>query len=138
CADDTAFIELVFFRAKGDYLTRALPVGATRVVSGRIERFRDGLQMVHPDYMELPEDHVHMPLHEPVYSLTEGLSNKMIGKAVQQALLHVPDVPEWADKTLLRTRGWPSFRDAIMAAHAPQSESDLSPETLARMRLAYD
>src|SRR5438477_6548002 len=66
CADDTAFIELVFFRAKGDYLTRALPVGATRVISGRIERFRDGLQMVHPDYMELPEDHVHMPLHEPV------------------------------------------------------------------------
>jgi ATP-dependent DNA helicase RecG len=138
CADDTAFIELVFFRVKGDYLTRALPLGAKRIVSGRIERFRDGLQMVHPDYIELPEDHMHLPRHEPVYALTEGLSNKMIGKAVQQALLHVPEVPEWLDKTPLRTRGWPPFRDAILTAHAPQGESDLSHESPARTRLAYD
>jgi ATP-dependent DNA helicase RecG len=138
CADDTAFLELVFFRVKGDYLARVFPVGSRRVVSGRIERYRDGLQMVHPDYIELPEDHVHMPLHEPVYALTENLSNKMIGKAVRQALLHVPEMPEWLDKNLLRTRGWPPFRDAIMAAHAPESEADLSPEAAARMRSAYD
>src|SRR3954447_12083223 len=90
CADETAFVELVFFRVKGDYLTRALPVGARRIISGKIERFRDGLQMVHPDYLELPDDDTEMPAHEPVYALTEGLSNKMLGKAVRGALEVVP------------------------------------------------
>src|SRR5436305_8142286 len=56
CADETAFVELVFFRVKGDYLTRALPVGARRIISGKIERFAGGLQMVHPDHIVGPED----------------------------------------------------------------------------------
>ncbi|MFL6690735.1 MAG: ATP-dependent DNA helicase RecG [Alphaproteobacteria bacterium] len=138
CADDTAFIELVFFRVKGDYLTRVLPVGAKRIVSGRIERFRDGLQITHPDYIEPPDDLAHMPSHEPVYALTEGLSNKMLGKGVRAALEALPEMPEWLDKALLRARGWPSFREAIFAAHAPESEADLSRNSPVRMRLAYD
>ncbi|MFL5238631.1 MAG: ATP-dependent DNA helicase RecG [Rhizomicrobium sp.] len=138
CADDTAFIELVFFRVKGDYLTRVLPVAAKRIVSGRIEHFRDGLQITHPDYIELPDDHAHMPSHEPVYALTEGLSNKMLGKAVRAALEAVPEVPEWLDKNLLRARGWPSFREAVLNAHSARSEADLSADSPARTRLAYD
>jgi ATP-dependent DNA helicase RecG len=138
CADETAFIDLVFFRVKGDYLKRSLPVGARRIVSGKIERFRDGLQMVHPDYLELPDDQAEMPAYEPVYALTEGLSNKMLGRAVRGALETVSEMPKWVDKNLLKSRRWPSFREAIFATHAPESEADLSPEAPARMRLAYD
>src|SRR5471030_759368 len=50
-SDETAVMELVFFRAKPDYLTEILPLGARRVLSGRIERFKDRLQMAHPDYV---------------------------------------------------------------------------------------
>jgi len=138
CADDTAFIELIFFRVKGDYLTRALPAGARRIVSGRIERFRDGLQMVHPDHIVEPEDIDEFTLIEPVYQLTEGLPLKSLAKAVRGALQAVPELPEWLDKVLLRNRGWPSFREAIFAVHAPESEADLSPASPARLRLAYD
>ena len=77
-------------------------------------------------------------LIEPVYQLTEGLPLKSLAKAVRGALQIVPEMPEWLDKTLLRNRGWPSFREAISAAHAPESEADLSPESPARLRLAYD
>jgi ATP-dependent DNA helicase RecG len=49
-------LSLVFFHAKGDWLTRALPFGATRMVSGRVERFRDALQIVHPDHMLSPAE----------------------------------------------------------------------------------
>src|SRR5947207_11041795 len=34
CSDDTAMIELVYFHAMGDFLTKLLPPGSTRVVSG--------------------------------------------------------------------------------------------------------
>jgi ATP-dependent DNA helicase RecG len=73
-----------------------------------------------------------------VYPLTEGLPLKSLSKAVRGALESVPAMPEWLDKTLLRTRGWPSFREAMFTAHAPESQADLSPEAAARMRLAYD
>jgi len=138
CSDETGFIELVFFHVKGDYLKRTLPVGERRIVSGRLERFRDGLQMTHPDYIEAPDDAAPMPLHEPVYALTEGLSNKVLGKAVRGALDTVPEMPEWQEKAFLRTRGWPPFRDAVLKSHAPAHETDLAPEASTRMRLAYD
>lgn len=138
CADETAFVDLVFFRVKGDYLKRALPVGSRRIVSGRIQRFRDGLQMVHPDHIVGPEDIDDFTLIEPVYRLTEGLPLKSLAKAIRGALEAVPELPEWLDRNLLRARGWPSFREAIFATHAPEGEADLSPDSPARLRLAYD
>ena len=36
---------LVFFHVKDDYLERILPVGATRVVSGRVEHFNNQVQI---------------------------------------------------------------------------------------------
>ncbi|MBV9062283.1 MAG: ATP-dependent DNA helicase RecG, partial [Alphaproteobacteria bacterium] len=68
----------------------------------------------------------------------EGLPLKSLSKAVRGALEKVPEMAEWLDKPLLRARVWPSFRAAIFAAHAPESPADLSPESPARMRLAYD
>ncbi|MGH6740639.1 MAG: ATP-dependent DNA helicase RecG, partial [Bradyrhizobium sp.] len=44
CRDETGFLHLIFFHAKGDYLARQLPVGATRIVSGRIEHFNNEIQ----------------------------------------------------------------------------------------------
>lgn len=138
CSDETGFIELVFFRVKGDYLKSSLPVGARRIVSGKIERYRDGLQMAHPDHILAAEDLDAFSLIEPVYRLTENLPLKSLSKAIRSALGALPDLPEWLDKSFLRSRGWPSLREAVMSAHMPQGERDLSPETPARMRLAYD
>src|SRR6476661_9181295 len=87
-SDETALMELIFFRAHGnsmaDYLAGLLPTGARRVLSGRIERFKDRLQMAHPDYVVAPDGH--FPLHEAVYGLTEGLTPRPMAKAVRGAL----------------------------------------------------
>ncbi len=138
CSDDTATIELVFFHANTDYLTRALPPRSKRLVSGRIERFAAKLQMVHPDYV-LPEDQAaSLPLHEPVYRLTESLPAKSLGKAIRAALERVPAIPEWQDAAFLKVRRWPSFNQALTAAHEPPAEADLQPTTPAHARLAFD
>ncbi|HEY6577700.1 MAG TPA: ATP-dependent DNA helicase RecG, partial [Rhizomicrobium sp.] len=138
CSDDTAAIELVFFHAKQDWLARALPVGAKRIVSGRVERFGGRLQMVHPDHIVAPEEAHRLPLHEPVYPLTEALSAKTLGKAIRAALETLPALPEWQEAVPLAARGWPFFHQALRSAHAPKSESDLDPLSGARARLAYD
>jgi ATP-dependent DNA helicase RecG len=136
CSDETAMIELVFFHAHPDWLNKTLPVGSQRLVSGRIERFKNSLQMPHPDYIVAPGED--MPLHEPVYALTEGLPGKVLYKAVRGALAKVPLLPEWQDAAYLKARGWTSFGEALQQAHAPVHEDDLSPLTAARQRLAFD
>jgi ATP-dependent DNA helicase RecG len=50
-----------------------------------------------------------MPLIEPVYPLTEGLSAKVLAKAIAQALEKLPELPEWQDQAFLQRHGWPSF-----------------------------
>ncbi len=137
-SDETAVMELVFFRAHADYLAALLPVGQRRVLSGRIEKFKDRLQMAHPDYVVAPEEIASFPLHEPVYGLTEGLTARPMAKAVRGALEKVPQMPEWQDAAFLKQRKWEAFRAALETAHAPAHESDLAPTTAARQRLAYD
>ena len=137
-SDDTAVMDLVYFRAKGDYLNDILPLGAKRILSGRIERFKDRLQMAHPDYVVAPEDVVSFPLHEPVYGLTEGLTARPMAKAVRGALEKVPAMPEWQDPAFVKQRRFETFNAALAAAHNPIHDTDLSPETQARQRLAYD
>ena len=138
CSDDTGMIELVFFRGDATYLNRVLPVGTKRIVSGRIEYYRDGLQMPHPDYILPLEEADTLPLFEPVYALTEGLASKTLGKAIRASLERVPDLPEWLDPAFVKTRGWTPFREALLAAHAPATEAELAPQAPARLRLAYD
>jgi ATP-dependent DNA helicase RecG len=109
CSDDSAFLELVFFHARADYLANTLPVGSKRLVSGRIERFGSKVQMVHPDFVLAPENATDLPLHEPVYRLTDGLAGKSLAKAIRGALEKVPSMPEWQDAAFLKMRKWPPF-----------------------------
>ena len=137
-SDASSTMELVFFRAKADWLAEILPVGSRRVLSGRIDRFKDKPQMAHPDYIVAPEEASVLPQHEAVYGLTEGLPAKSLAKAVRGAVERVPPLPEWQDTAFLKARKFASFGEALTTAHAPVHEADLSPMTGARQRLAYD
>ncbi|EKE70917.1 ATP-dependent DNA helicase RecG [Oceanibaculum indicum P24] len=138
CRDASGDIDLVFFHARGDFLVKQLPVGETRVVSGRVEFFQDRAQMAHPDYIAKPEEAAEIAGVEAVYPLTAGLTLKTLRKAVRGALDRLPDLPEWQDAAWLARQRWPAFRDALETVHAPQSEADLLSLTPARQRLAFD
>jgi ATP-dependent DNA helicase RecG len=138
CSDDSGEIELVFFHADRAYLQRTLPVGETRVLSGRVERYGARLQMPHPDYI-LPEAEMNaLPLLEPVYPLIQGLTQKLLRKIVAQALDRAPELPEWLDERLLKARRWPSFKAALRLLHQPAGDADLAAQSAARARLAFD
>ncbi len=138
CEDDTGTIDLVFFHAERKLIERQLPVGSQRTISGRVESYNDKKQMAHPDYIVAPEARADLPLLEPVYPLTAGLSNKVLQKAARQALERVPALPEWQDAAWLRQRGWPHLRAALERLHRPQEASDVSPASPPWQRLAYD
>lgn len=130
-------LTLVFFHPRRDWIENQLPAGARRIVSGKVELFDGIAQMVHPDHI-LREDDPPPAAFEPVYPLSQGLTQRMMNKAISAAMEHLPQVDEWVDPQLLKERGWPGFADALKLAHDPQSPRDLSPDSPARARLAYD
>jgi len=138
CQNETGELELVFFHAHSDYVAKQLPVGARRIVSGRVDLFQGRVQMAHPDHIVAPENSDSMPLLEPIYPLTAGLTPKILRRTLTDALTRLPDLPEWIPEAILSTQKWPGFADAMRAVHAPQSEADLLPTSPARARLAFD
>ncbi|MEM8986664.1 MAG: ATP-dependent DNA helicase RecG [Pseudomonadota bacterium] len=137
-SDPTGFITLIFFHARADYLKKTLPEGARRIVSGKLESYAGGLQMPHPDYIADPDKPEDMPLLEPVYPLTAGLTAKVMRKAVAAAVDRAPELPEWQDPAYRARQAWPDWKTALANAHNPEAQSDLSAMTPARQRLAYD
>jgi ATP-dependent DNA helicase RecG len=137
-SDETGSLTLVFFHVRGDWLSKALPVGARRMISGVAEEFNDALQMAHPDHMVPLEEEASVATVEPIYPLTGGLPGKVMVKAVRQAVALAPELPEWLDAALLAREKWPSWREAIRRQHAPDNTSDLGLTPPWRCRLAYD
>ena len=138
CGDETAKITLVFFRGDPEFLERALPVGEQRVISGKVELFDGRRQMTHPDHMVSVSQIEDVKRVEPVYPLTEGLSPKVLDKAIRAALAKTPELPEWLDLAYLERRKWTGWREALQQAHTPQCEDNLLPVHPARARLAFD
>lgn len=138
CHDDTGELTLVFFNPRADWLSRQLPEGETRIISGKLEDYQGRLQITHPDYMVDPNKPDEMPLLETVYPMTAGLSGKILRKAVAGALREAVALPEWHDSELMKREKWPSFLDALQAVHAPSGAESLEPNDLARSRLAVD
>ena len=136
--DDTGELALTFFRAKGNWLEKALPVDETVIVSGKVDWFNGRPSMVHPDYMVRASEAENLPMVEPVYPLTAGLSARILRKSIEAALPRLPQFPEWLDETLARQQSFDSVRDSFLALHDPRDAADLDPQAPSRRRLAYD
>jgi RecG-like helicase len=102
--DDTGEIALTFFHANNAWLEKSMPVGEKMVVSGKMEWFNGRPSMVHPDHIARADDAENLPLVEPVYPMTAGLSAKVLRRAIGQALARVPEMPEWLDEDVAPRR----------------------------------
>jgi ATP-dependent DNA helicase RecG len=126
------YIALTFFGRHPSYAKKQLPLNETRLVSGKLERYGQDLQMVHPDHVLDPKEAASLPMREAVYPLSEGLTGRRLQQLAAQAISRAPDLMEWIEPSLRSKHGWPCWRDAIERAHANPSD------TLAQERLAYD
>ncbi|MBD9623010.1 ATP-dependent DNA helicase RecG [Ensifer sp. ENS06] len=136
--DETGELALTYFRVKGNWLEKSLPVDETVIVSGKVDWFNGRPSMVHPDYAVRASEAENLPLVEPVYGLTAGLSPRILRKSIEAAVARVPDMPEWMDDALLTRQGFSTAAESFRALHDPRDATDLDPQAPARRRLAYD
>jgi ATP-dependent DNA helicase RecG len=125
------YVTLTYFNNPG-WAKKQLPLGEPKLVSGRLDRYGQELQMVHPDHVLPPGEGASLPEQEPVYRLSEGLTNNRMGQLAAQALARLPDLAEWIEPGLLARRGWQGWRTALGKGHRDRFADE------ARARLAYD
>jgi ATP-dependent DNA helicase RecG len=130
---------LAFFGPRSNGLAARLPVGAERLVAGRLDLWNGRFQMVHPELLAEPpaggraeKAPAGAGWADPVYPLTEGLTSRRLSGFARAALERIPPLEEWIEPSLLEKRQWPGFADALEAVHSnPDSAA-------ARDRLAHD
>lgn len=136
--DETGELTLVFFRGQAAWLEKQLPIDTEVTVSGKVDWFNGRASMVHPDYIVRADEAENLPLVEPIYPLTAGLSPKTLRKIIDAALPRFPELPEWIDLALTQREGLPSIRGSFHMLHEPRDPVDIDPQAPARRRLAYD
>jgi ATP-dependent DNA helicase RecG len=122
-------ISLIYFNNPG-WAKRSLPMGQMRTISGKLEAYGDEWQIIHPEVSEAGKGPAPL-LREPVYPLTEGLTNRRLGELAREALERAPELPEWIEPSLASKEAWRDWRSSLAEAHR-------EPGSDARRRLAYD
>ena len=130
-AEDAAgnSVALVYFGGNSGWVKKLLPIGETKVVSGRLDLYGQDLQIVHPDLGDSTED---FREREAIYPLSEGITSRRLGALAVQAVERAPELPEWIEPGLKAQRGWPDWREALARVHADPADAK------ARERLGYD
>ena len=138
CHDDKGSMQLIFFHARGDYISKQLPEGETRLISGKMEIYNGALQMSHPDYMVPLSKRDEIPNIEPVYPLTAGVSGKVMARIIKESTKKAESLPEWLDESLMKREGWHDWKTSLLACQNPEKREDTLSDAPARLRLAYD
>jgi len=127
---DENTISLIYFNNPG-WAKKSLPMGHTRIISGKLEQYGDEWQIIHPEVAE-PGKGPEPAVREPVYPLTEGVTNKRMRELAGIALERAPELPEWIEPSLAAREAWRPWRAALAEAHSDPNTAG------AHRRLAYD
>lgn len=121
--DMTGGIKLTWFNMP--YLKNTFHIGQTFIFVGQVSVKGSQLVMEHPEFYPEEKYEALMKGRQPVYPLTEGLSNKLVSKAMAQVLPLMKSLPDPLPETVLDTWELMPFSQAICQMHFPESEETL-------------
>lgn len=132
--DLTGTLKVIWFRMP--FLRNTLGKGGPITLRGRVVRKRDELVMEHPE-IYYPSAKYEEKRHsmQPVYSLTAGLTNNAVIKAVKQALDCVSEKMNILPRKVEEKYGFPPFVQAVQTMHFPENKESF---IRARERFAFE
>ena len=138
CLCNETPIDIVFFYARHPVVKKNLPEEEIRFVSGKLEYFRNTYQITHPSHIIETTGINKIKNIEPIYSLTAGLSQKIISKYIEQIIKNIPDLNEWIDEIYLIKYRFLNWKNSIVRIHNPDKIEDINNQNIYRRRLAFD
>ncbi len=134
CNDETGEIDCVFFNSYEGYIKKILPLGKEITVSGKIGHFRNKYQITNPKYVS--EDSSLIKQIHNKYTLTEGISEKIYNKILNQIIENLPNLTEWHTKDILSKFENISWYSSIKELHKPENIGNFKSNFY--QRLAFD
>ena len=119
CSDETGEIDCIFFNSYEGYVKKILPLGKEITVSGKIGFFRNKYQLTNPKYIS--EDSLLIKQKHNTYSLTDGISEKIYNKIINQIITNLPLLHEWHSENILNKFGNVKWNEAIIELHKPEN-----------------
>ena len=119
CEDDTGKLDCVFFNSYEGYIKKILPLNQKIVISGKIGYFKERYQITNPTHLASDINSIKKVFSN--YSLTEGLSQKMYNKLIQQVLKNIPDLDEWLSERILKKFNYISWKQSVTQLHDPKN-----------------
>jgi len=140
-ADESGEVVVRWFH-RGGWVPRALPAGARVALYGPVKARGRRLELASPAVERLPAEGEEpadgLPGANrlvPVHPLTTGLTAPVVRRAVWNALVAAPAVPDAVPAAHLASLGLPPLADALHDLHFPDA---LEHAEAARRRLAFD
>ena len=134
CRDDTGEMDCVFFNSFEGYIKKILPLDKQVTISGKVGLFRNRYQITNPKYVS--EDASLIKDKHKKYSLTEGISEKVYNKIMNQILTNLPILKEWHSNQIIKKFDNISWNKSIVELHKPENIGKYKSNFY--KRLAYD
>ena len=134
CKDETGQLDCVFFNSYEGYIKKILPLNKEITISGKINYFRNKYQITNPSYVSQIASLIKDKHNK--YSLTEGISEKVYNKIINQILKNLPKLDEWHEKHIIKKFNNISWNEAIIKLHLPENIGKYKSDFYER--LAYD
>jgi ATP-dependent DNA helicase RecG len=134
CSDETGEIDCIFFNSYEGYVRKILPLGKEITISGKIGYFRNKYQITNPKYIS--EDSSLIKQKHNTYSLTEGISEKLYNRIINQIIDKLPILNEWHSNEILNKFDNINWNDSIKKLHEPKNIGNYKKNFY--QRLAYD
>ncbi len=134
CSDNSGKLDCVFFNSYEGYVKKILPLGKEITISGKISYFKNKYQLTNPKYIS--EDSSLIKQVHNQYSLTEGISEKVYNKIINQIISKLPELDEWHSNQIVKKFGYLSWNNSIVELHKPENIGKYRDNFY--QRLAYD
>lgn len=117
------------------YLKNTLKPGSKFVFRGKIVRQEQQMSIEHPAVFGVEEYKQLLHVMQPLYGLTQGLTNNMVTKAIKQVLPVLNDYPDYLPEYIRERYQLAEYHYAVEQIHFPKDMHDMM---LARKRLVFD
>ena len=130
CSDNTGKLDCIFFNSYEGYIKKILPLNKFVTISGKIGFFRGRYQITNPTHVSTDKNKI-KKIHSN-YSLTEGITDNVFNKIINEALYNLPKLDEWHSSNVLKIFDNISWNEAIINLHNPK-KNDVKKRYLNRL-----
>jgi len=117
------------------FLQKTLRSGYHYIFRGKVSRNNGVLTIEQPGIYSKEDYYRLLKILQPIYPLTEGLTNGLISKSIKQALTEVSHAKDYIPKTLVKELSLMERTKALKEVHFPRDREGMMK---ARQRLVFD